>query len=266
MKSFSSIASAFLVSAALTGTFAIGAGLITAAQRATPAHAAQGTIADTNTFKQPDDAEPVVISDVIYPTKADYLLSGGRCSTTMPSETKMKEIDAKLKSFRNFRTTAAAAAKPGSGLVAARAISTVNVPVYVPVIRSNTGAGNVTDSQIAAQIDVLNTAFAGQQPKAPGQANSAQATAATPLRFVLMTIDRTLNSTWYTVTQGSSSETNMKNALRKGGANALNLYTANIGGGLLGWATFPWGYSGDPKKDGVACLNASFPGGRRDRI
>ena len=47
-----------------------------------------------------------------------------------------------------------------------------------------------------------------------------------------------------------SYERNAKAALRVGGAETLNVYTANIGGGLLGWATFPNWYAGDPSDDG----------------
>ncbi len=53
----------------------------------------------------------------------------------------------------------------------------------------------------------------------------------------------------------------MKSALRQGSADDLNMYLNNMGGGLLGWATFPWEYAANTAKDGVVVLSASLPGG-----
>jgi hypothetical protein len=121
-----------------------------------------------------------------------------------------------------------------------------NIQVYWHVIRRGTGIanGDIPDSQITSSINVLNAAYAS-----------------TGWSFTLANTDRTTNATWYTVTPGSSAERNMKNALRVGGAASLNIYSANIGQGLLGWATFPSSYNSNPKDDGVVILYSSVPGG-----
>ncbi|WP_241758815.1 zinc metalloprotease [Pyxidicoccus parkwayensis] len=118
-----------------------------------------------------------------------------------------------------------------------------NINVYVHIIKSSTGTGGVTTTQINNQISVLNAAYASAG-----------------FSFTLAGTDTTNNGTWYTCT-GGSCETQMKNALHKGTADDLNLYTNNMGGGLLGWATFPWSYSGAPLMDGVVVLQSSLPGG-----
>jgi hypothetical protein len=77
----------------------------------------------------------------------------------------------------------------------------------------------------------------------------------------LAVTDRTTNATWFNGCDQATYETQMKTALRQGGKGALNLYSCNPGGGLLGWATFPWWYAGDPMDDGVVLLYSSLPGG-----
>ena len=55
----------------------------------------------------------------------------------------------------------------------------------------------------------------------------------------------------------------MKNALRRGDATALNVYTVAFtrSPGLFGYATFPWDYSSRPKLDGVVINYTTLPGG-----
>jgi hypothetical protein len=118
------------------------------------------------------------------------------------------------------------------------------INTYVHVITSTSGAGNVTDQTIAAQLQVLNSAYQG-----------------TGWSFGLAGTDRTANNAYYTATPGSTAESQMKNALRIGTADDLNVYLNNMGQGLLGWATFPSSYSSKPKMDGVVVLSASLPGG-----
>jgi hypothetical protein len=119
-----------------------------------------------------------------------------------------------------------------------------SIPVYFHVITNTAGQGDVSDGTIRSQINVLNRSYleAG-------------------IQFSLAGIDRTPNDAWYNVAPQSSAQTAMKKTLRKGGANALNIYTANLSGGLLGYATFPSDYRNKPQDDGVVILYTSLPGG-----
>jgi hypothetical protein len=81
------------------------------------------------------------------------------------------------------------------------------------------------------------------------------------ISFNLISTDTTVNNTWATAQPGTSAESQMKNALRIGTADDLNIYSNNMGGGLLGWATFPSSYASQPKMDGVVILFSSVPGG-----
>ena len=52
---------------------------------------------------------------------------------------------------------------------------------------------------------------------------------------------QTNNATWNAMSPGARDEMSAKNALRKGTAEALNIYLAALSNGLLGWAYFPSG-------------------------
>ncbi len=129
-----------------------------------------------------------------------------------------------------------------------------SVPVYVHVI--NTGPtlaeGNVPDSQIQAQIDVLNQTFNGMRGGAD-----------TNFNFRLAGTDRTTNAAWFNMSVQTSEERAAKRALHKGGPDALNIYTAE-GGGYLGWAYYPKDVAGSNGRqyiDGIVIAFGSMPGG-----
>ena len=127
-----------------------------------------------------------------------------------------------------------------------RAAGAAPINVYWHVINNGSGIanGDIPISQIDAQIAVLHAAFASAG-----------------YSFALAGVNRTTNAAWYTATNGTTAERDMKNALRQGSADDLNIYSNNMGGGLLGWATFPSSYASGPKMDGVAILFSSVPGG-----
>lgn len=104
------------------------------------------------------------------------------------------------------------------------------------------------------QVSVLNEAYAGRASTRKGDGASA----VTPFSFNLVKIDFAYNDAWYGVVPGGV-EKEMKAATRVGGKDTLNVWTANIGDDLLGWATFPTKrLSAD---DGVVILDESMPGG-----
>jgi hypothetical protein len=175
---------------------------------------------------------PVDETELAENTDAQGVTDARQCGAEEFTEEQVAEIESRFEALR--------ARKSMAGEVNQMAVS---IPVYFHVIRDSNGNGGVTTTQINNQITVLNNAYA-----------------AAGFSFYLAGTDYTNNSTYYTCT-GGTCETNMKNALRKGTATALNFYTNNMGGGLLGWATFPWNYASNPKKDGVVVLQSSLPGG-----
>ena len=123
------------------------------------------------------------------------------------------------------------------------------IGVVFHVISDGRGSGDVPDSIINSQIDVINTAFAG-----------IGGNPALPYEFDLLKITRTADRKWYTGCYGRS-ERSMKSSLREGGVATLNVYSCRPSNGILGYATFPSSYSSQPGLDGVVILDESMPGG-----
>jgi hypothetical protein len=167
----------------------------------------------------------------------DFIDAGRRCQTFHPDAETMAELEEDFLFQLSQRPDSA---------FEALFTSPTYVNVYFHVIRKGTGIsnGDVTTTMINNQMTVLNNAYAGMG-----------------VSFQLISVDRTTNATWYTMSPGSTAEAQAKAALRKGTADDLNIYTANPGGGLLGWATFPSSYAGAKSKDGVVLLYSSLPGG-----
>ncbi|HEX8335259.1 MAG TPA: zinc metalloprotease [Pyrinomonadaceae bacterium] len=167
-----------------------------------------------------------------------------KCGTREPEEHEKKLIENNSRRMRELRT----ASDPSSSLE--RTAGSVTINVYFHVITNRKNQGNISQAMIDNQIKVLNDAYAG----ATGGAN-------TPFRFQLFSVSRTQNDQWFGAVIGSRAERQMKNALHQGTAKDLNFYTNGMGQNLLGWATFPWDYAGDPTMDGIVCHYQTLPGG-----
>jgi hypothetical protein len=172
------------------------------------------------------------VGDYVFDSKEAFIESGARCSTKMPESIRQRQIEQEVKAW--------VASHPESVKTSEVATS---IPVAIHVIYSGS-SGNVPDSQLQSQIDVLNAAYASSG-----------------YSFFISSIDRTNNSTWFTMQPGTSAEQQAKSALVISPTTTLNFYTAKPGGGLLGWATFPWNLASNPTNDGVVVLFSSLPGG-----
>jgi hypothetical protein len=133
-----------------------------------------------------------------------------------------------------------------SSLHAARRVTTVTVPLWIHVITD--GRMGAPDAALAAQVETLNDAYGGRLGGVD-----------TGVRFVLRGVTHTDNPTWFREPLGN--EAAMKQRLRKGGPETLNLYIAQLGELVLGYATYPYWYPSRSALDGVVIDWRSLPGG-----
>ena len=168
-----------------------------------------------------------------FTSQEAFIRSGRRCGSQVdPEEAVLIE-----QRFQELRAARLGQVDDATGGV---------INVYFHVINKGAGTanGDIPESMIQSQINVLNSAYAS-----------------TGWSFSLVSIDRTTNAGWYTMGPGTTAESQAKAALRQGTKRDLNLYSANPGGGLLGWGAFPWDYAAKPTLDGVVLLHSSLPGG-----
>lgn len=126
---------------------------------------------------------------------------------------------------------------------------TLIVPVHFIHV-TNGAEGHVTEDQRVKQIDVLNKAYEMMN-----------------IRFTYdpQNVDVVDNAEWFSMGHHSFAERDCKtNTQAVDSRHGLNFWTARPGGGLLGWATFPYMREGDPKMDGVLMLDGTMPDGASD--
>jgi hypothetical protein len=196
-----------------------------------------------------------VVSGRKFASQEDFIKSGHYCLTNEPDPKRSDEIETEVATFLRHRQLArqqTAASDPGSSAAeeeTAPAYITVNVYFHVISRGAGVANGDISDQMINDQVATLNAAYGGQQGGVD-----------TPFRFNLVSIDRHTNEEWFNADNGST-ELEMKTALRVGGPSDLNIYTKNLPGGSLEWATFPSSYNSQPIRDGVVLLYSTLPGG-----
>jgi hypothetical protein len=141
-----------------------------------------------------------------------FVASGARCATRDITPERRDQVEREI----------AAHLSRGDG----PAVTGGVIAVYVHIVTSSSGDGDIRDSQVGRQITVLNNAFGRWG-----------------WTFNLVAVDRTANDAWFAMEPGTTAERDAKAALRQGTADDLNISTANPGGNLLGWATFPSSYA-----------------------
>lgn len=169
----------------------------------------------------------------------------GTCATIDPDDSVLAQLSA---DFTNYLSTS------NKKSVNKDSISTIPVVFHVISKGSSYEDGEIPDSQVIAQIDHLNNAFAA------GSNNLS-----TPFRFELVGINRVRKPEWFTMEPGSQSELDAKSALRSGDADTLNIYTVNIEGNVLGYTTLPVLYRLLSKYDGMVINFRTLPGGSFER-
>ncbi|WP_308700737.1 M43 family zinc metalloprotease [Pseudoduganella rivuli] len=152
-----------------------------------------------------------------------------------------------------------------AGLQSSQRTGVTRIPVVVHVVW-NTVAQNISDAQIASQIDVLNRDFRRTNPDV----------STTPAPFLPLATDARIEFFLATsdpngaptsgierrqTTVASFSDNDAVKSTASGGLNAwpadqyLNIWVCQLGGGLLGYAQFP---GGPAATDGVVILQSAF--------
>jgi hypothetical protein len=162
-----------------------------------------------------------------------------RCGTRQPSAEEVAQIEQQLaQSGKKVRPSA-------------------TVPVWVHVINKGPGFdnGDLADGMIRDQMRVLVDSFSGRTGGA-----------GTGFTFELAGVTHTTNQNWFeNMPFDLDVELEAKRALRRGGSDALNIYTID-GGPYLGWAYFPSILTNATYAilDGVVVDWRSLPGGTFD--
>jgi hypothetical protein len=163
--------------------------------------------------------------DAHFLSSRGRLVRGVRCATPHVTREQAAAVERVLEFQRRNRPS------PGSG---------ASIPVVFHVIHDGV-EGNVPDSLLEAQLQVLNQAYRG-----------------TGYSFTLQAVNRVQNQQWFT---GCYASQKFKRELAVDPAHTLNFYTCKPKGNILGYAYLPWSFAETDYRHGVVVLYSSLPGG-----
>jgi hypothetical protein len=172
----------------------------------------------------------LVLGDREFDSQEAFIRGGRRCATPQLNGFQKERVRAHLRTAR------------ANGMDAS-AVTRLEIPVHFNVLHDGE-TGDLSDEELDAQLSVLNDSFKAHD-----------------IVFHRASVDRRDDAVWFRMTMNSPAERKAKTELGKEQHRSLNFYTAGIGAGLLGWATFPSDFPGDPVRDGVVVLYTSLPGG-----
>ncbi len=180
-------------------------------------------------------------ADVHFIGHDGHIKNGKRCAHENLSPIRKNAIERRLAAYKKQNGLS-------NDLASFTGVTANDITVQWHVIYSETRKdgvqGNIPDSMIFDQMDVLNSAFAG-----------------TGFTFSMGGITRTKNNRWYTGCYSSQLEGKIKQSLAVDPAHNLNMYTCSPKGGILGYARFPDSYAENNYMHGVVLLDQSLPGG-----
>lgn len=176
-------------------------------------------------FFEPDGLIRGSNSNTQYLNESGDWINAEKCSTPSNDETVLQWVQQALE--RN----------PSNGINR----ELVNVQVAWHVLFNSSGQGNIEQSMIEDQIEVLNDAYALYD-----------------IFFTLSSVDYTQNDNWFN--DMSAYENTYKQQLNIDPVHYLNIYSGNMPG-LLGWSYLPYQWPENSYMHGVCLLYSSLPGG-----
>ena len=181
--------------------------------------------------------QPFTLNGVEWKSQEAFVEAGARCSTKHLDDIRAAEIDREV--------AAHLAGRKASGDDESVTGGVINV--YVHVINKGAGIanGDIPQSQIDDQMDVLNAAYAS-----------------TGWSFNLVSVDRTTNATWYAMGPGSQRRGRRRRprCARAPPTTSTSTRPTRAAACSAGPPSRPR-YASTPTDDGVVVLFSSVPGG-----